>query len=158
MFGNIINEEQDHWNPMSSNPTIPLDDETPVDGIEAEEQPSEYPTGDNNVDGDEVEEVAQTPITNNARRRTPSQKPHVILEKPTKKPKSSTTLVIQEHISKNSEMASSFVSSRRGGITIGQVMEHVVACGAQPKTDEHFVATELFIKKEQRKMFMTIPP
>jgi len=97
MFGNIVNEEQDHWNPMSSNPTIPLDDETPVDGIEAEEQPSEYPTGDNNyVDGDEVEEVAPTPITNNAKRRTPSQKPHVILEKPTKKPKSSTTLVIQD--------------------------------------------------------------
>jgi hypothetical protein len=37
-------------------------------------------------------------------------------------------------------------------------MEHVVACGALPKTDEHFVATNLFIKKEQREMFMTIPP
>jgi hypothetical protein len=107
MFGNIVNEEQDHW--KSSNPIISLDDETPVDGIEAEEQPSEYPMGDNNyVDGDEVEEVAPTPITDNATRRTPSQKPHVILDKPTKKPKSSTTLVIQEHISKISEMASSF--------------------------------------------------
>ena len=75
MFGNIVNEEQDHWNPMSSNPIKPLDDETPVDGIEAEEQPNEYPTGDNNVDGDEVEEVAQTPITNNAKRRTRLRNP-----------------------------------------------------------------------------------
>jgi len=79
------------------------------------------------------------------------------LEKPTKKPKSSTTLVIQEHISKISESASSFVSKRQGGITIEQVMEHVVACGAAYKTDEHFVATELFVKKEQREMFMTLP-
>ncbi|CAO1948428.1 unnamed protein product [Urochloa humidicola] len=155
MFGNIVNEEQHHWNPMSSNPIIPLDDETPIDAVEREHptgQPNENPMGDNNMfdNGDEVEEV--TPVTENAK-----QKARVILEKPTKKPKASTAFVIQEHISKISESASSFVSRRQGGITIEQVMEHVVACGATPKTDEHFVATELFIKKEQREMFMTIP-
>lgn len=157
MFGNIVNEEQDHWNPMSSNPIIPLDDDTPTDGVEAE-HPTEHHTvehtfdGDNNSfeNGDDVQEV--TPVTDNGKKKA-----KVILEKPTKKPKSSTALVIQEHISKISESASSFVSKRQGGITIEQVMEHVVACGAAYKTDEHFVATELFVKKEQREMFMTLP-
>jgi len=138
---------------MSSNPIIPLDDDTPTDGVEAE-HPTEHHTvdGDNNSfeNGDDVQEV--TPVTDNGKKKA-----KVILEKPTKKPKSSTTLVIQEHISKISKFASSFVSKRQGGITIEQVMEHVVACGAAYKTDEHFVATELFVKKEQREMFMTLP-
>ena len=136
---------------MSSNPIIPLDDDTPIDDREAE-HPIEDPIGDSNSldNGDEVEEV--TPVTDNAKRRA-----RVILEKPTKKPKTSTALVIQEHISKISETASSFVSSRQGGITIEQVMEHAVACGAGYNSDEHFVATELFVKKDQREMFMTIP-
>jgi len=80
----------------------------------------------------------------------------VILEKPNKKPKASTALVIQEHISKISENASSFVASKQDGITIDQVMGHVVACGAAYGSDEHFVATELFVKKEHREMFMTM--
>lgn len=74
-----------------------------------------------------------------------------------RKPNSGTTLVIQEHIPKISETVSSFASSRQVGITIGQVMEHVAACGARYDTNEHFVATELFVKKDQREMFMTIP-
>ena len=36
-------------------------------------------------------------------------------------------------------------------------MGHVIACGADLGSDEHFVASELFVKKEQREMFMTIP-
>ena len=100
--------------------------------------------------GDEVLEVSPTP--GNAKRKA-----HIILEKPNKKPKSTTALVIQEHIFKISESAQSFVSSRQAGITIEQVMEHVIACGADLGSDEHFVASELFVKKEQREMFMTIP-
>ena len=84
------------------------------------------------------------------------KKAHVILEKPNKKPKASTALVIQEHISKISENASSFVASKQAGITIDQVMGRVVACGAKYGSDEHFVATELFVKKEPREMFMTM--
>jgi len=58
--------------------------------------------------GDEVLEVSPTP--GNAKRKA-----HIILEKPNKKPKSTT--------------AQSFVSSRQARITIEQVMEHVIACG-----------------------------
>lgn len=49
------------------------------------------------------------------------------------------------------------MSSRQGGIIIDQITEHV-ACGAAYNSDEHFVTTELFLKKEQREMFMTIHP
>ena len=61
--------------------------------------------------GDEVLEVSPTP--GNAKRKA-----HIILEKPNKKLKSSTALVIQEHMSKISESAQAFVSSRQVGITI----------------------------------------
>ena len=153
MFGNIINEVQDHWNPMSSNPTIPPSQEAPnpmsSNFIDAED---ENETGGNNDldNGDEVQEVS--PAVANAKKKA-----HVILEKPNRKPKASTALVIQEHISKISESASSFVSSRQARVTIEQVMGHVVAYGAGYGSDEHFVATELFVKKDHRKMFMTIP-
>jgi hypothetical protein len=36
-------------------------------------------------------------------------------------------------------------------------MDLVVECGADYGSDEHFVATQLFVKKEQRDMFMTMP-
>ncbi|KAG2481129.1 hypothetical protein PVAP13_1KG199325 [Panicum virgatum] len=140
MFGSIINEEIDHWNPMSSNPIIPPSGDAPL--ILA------WTTMMKKMIW--VLEVSPTP--GNAKRKA-----HIILEKPNKKPKFTTTLVIQEHIYKISESAQSFVSSRQAGITIEQVMEHVIACGADLGSDEHFVASELFVKKEQREMFMTIP-
>lgn len=61
---------------MCSDPIITLDDDTPIDAIKVED----YPMGDNNS-FDNSDEV--TPITKNANRRT-----HVILNKPTEKPKS----------------------------------------------------------------------
>nr|TKW00079.1 hypothetical protein SEVIR_8G085501v2 [Setaria viridis] len=85
MFGNIINEEQDHWNPMSSNPIIPPSEEAPnpmssnfidaEDGLEM--------GGNNDLDnGDEVQEVS--PSVANAKKKV-----HVILDKPNKKSKAS---------------------------------------------------------------------
>jgi hypothetical protein len=37
-------------------------------------------------------------------------------------------------------------------------MDQVLECGADYDTDEHYIATELFVKKDQRDMFMTLPP
>ena len=144
MFGSIINEEIDHWNPMSSNPITPpgVDAPHPIDLENGEEN------GEQN--GEEILEVSPTP-------GKPKRKAQIILEKPNKKAKTSTGLVIQEHISKISESAQAFVCSRLAGISIDEVMSHVIACGADLGTDEHFVATELFVKKEQREMFMTMP-
>jgi hypothetical protein len=36
-------------------------------------------------------------------------------------------------------------------------MGHVIACGVDLGSDEHFVATELFVEKRTWQMFMTIP-
>jgi len=36
-------------------------------------------------------------------------------------------------------------------------MDLVLDCGAEYDTNEHFIATELFVKKDQREMFMTLP-
>ena len=138
---------------MSSNPIIPPRQHAPnrlsANIIDVED---ENETGANNDldNGDEVQELS--PAIANAKKKA-----YVILDKPNKKPKTSTTLVIQEHISKISESASSFVSSRQARVTIEQVMGHVVAYGAGYGSDEHFVATELFVKKDHREMFMTIP-
>jgi hypothetical protein len=56
-------------------------------------------------------------------------------------------------MTKITESAQAFVAARFGGISIEEVMGHVIACGADLGSDEHFVATELFV----RQMFMTIP-
>lgn len=156
MYGSIINEEIDHWCPMSSNPIIPpsADGLHQID-LDNDEVHGEEKGGDmgatNDLDnGDEVFEVSPTP--GNGKRKA-----HIILDKPNKKPKSTTALVIQEHISKISESAQAFVKNKQAGITIDEVMCHVIACGADLGSDEHFVATELFVKKEQREMFMTMP-
>jgi hypothetical protein len=151
MFGIIINEETDDWNPMSSNPIIPpsADPSDHVDlknGEESSEQNGEENNGEDI--GEEILQVSPTPINK------PKRNAHIILEKPNKKHKTSTGLVIQENISKTLECAQAFVSSRLGGITIEEV---IITCGADLGSDEHYVATELFVKKEHRQMFMTMP-
>jgi hypothetical protein len=35
-------------------------------------------------------------------------------------------------------------------------MKDVIACGAEYKSNEHYIATKLFVK-EQREMLMTLP-
>jgi hypothetical protein len=36
-------------------------------------------------------------------------------------------------------------------------MYHVLECGVDYGTNEHFVATQLFVKKDQRVIFLTLP-
>ena len=57
-------------------------------------------------------------------------------------------------------MASSgneYVSKRHEKYYIDEVMKVVIACGADYDNNEHYIASELFVKKEQREMFMTLP-
>jgi hypothetical protein len=42
------------------------------------------------------------------------------------------------------------------GPTIKEVMTIVKECGAAPGTNEFFIASELFTKKPEREMFMTL--
>jgi uncharacterized protein YlxP (DUF503 family) len=89
-----------------------------------------------------------SPAINNAKKKA-----RMILEKPTKKTKVRHNTYYSRTHSKDIWDRFFFASSRQVGITIGQVMEHVAACGARYDTNEHFVATELFVKKDQREMF-----
>jgi hypothetical protein len=61
-----------------------------------------------------------------------------------KKAKSSTALIIPEQITKIAESASSFTSKKEGEITIKEVMDLSLECGADYGTNEHFVATQLY--------------
>jgi len=158
MFGDITNDESDHWNPMSGNPIIPPSQEAPfaVDttcGDEVQDTPDDV---DNAVGGgddtpNEVEELSPSPSIVMGKRRS-----QVAMDK-VKKPKTSTSLVIQEQVTKIADSASSFTSKKLGEVTVQQVMDLVLDCGAEYDTNEHFIATELFVKKDQREMFMTLP-
>jgi hypothetical protein len=53
--------------------------------------------------------------------------------------------------------ANAYAAKKEGKFTIDEVMKVVVACGAAYGSDEHYIATQLFVKKEQREMFMTLP-
>jgi hypothetical protein len=81
----------------------------------------------------EVNEVSPT-IRNEKKR------PRVVIQIP-KKPKSSTALVIQEQITKIANSASSFSSKKQGDITIKEVMDLVLKCGADYGSNEHDIAT-----------------
>jgi hypothetical protein len=53
--------------------------------------------------------------------------------------------------------ANEYATRKVGKYTIEEVMNVVIACGAEYGSNEHYIATELFVKKEQRDMFMTFP-
>jgi hypothetical protein len=74
-----------------------------------------------------------------------------------KKPKTGTSLIIQEAVPSMTMPASSYALQTEGKYSIDEVMEQVFACGANYVSNEHFIVTELFINKQQREMFMTMP-
>nr|TKW09620.1 hypothetical protein SEVIR_6G115200v2 [Setaria viridis] len=150
MFANITNDESDHWNPMSSNPIIPPTQEDVDNGHVNEVHDVPDDCDDDGVAWDETDEVQEV---------TPS--PTILLANkrisPAKKQRTGTTKVIQEQVTKIVESASSFTSKKLGEVHVQQVMDLVLECGAGYDTDEHYIATELFVKKDQREMFMTLP-
>ncbi|KAG2588179.1 hypothetical protein PVAP13_5NG208881 [Panicum virgatum] len=72
MFGSIINEEIDHWNPMSSNPIIPLVEMPPPPppahiGLDDNDEENDMGANIDSDNGDEVLEISPTP--GNAKRK-----------------------------------------------------------------------------------------
>jgi hypothetical protein len=53
--------------------------------------------------------------------------------------------------------ANAYAAKKEEKFSIEELMKAVIACGAAYGTDEHYIATELFVKKKQREMFMTFP-
>jgi hypothetical protein len=134
IFGDIINDQSDHWNPMSSNPIIP----TP------EKEIFEVPDDGGDGVGDEIDDTQDnSPSTILlANKRIPPQK----------KQRIGTALVIQEQITKIAESASSFTSKKWV-----KLLSTCFGMWGRYGTNEHYIATELFVKKDQREMFMTFP-
>jgi hypothetical protein len=47
-------------------------------------------------------------------------------------------------------LTNEFIAKKDGKYSSDQVMETVIACGASYEINEHYIASELFVKKEQR--------
>ncbi|PUZ56890.1 hypothetical protein GQ55_5G380700 [Panicum hallii var. hallii] len=144
MFGDISNDETDHWNPMSDNPVIPESQKDTENIDEAGEKEEEdnllHDWSYREEDDEEVQEVS--PANGNKKRRA----------------RSSTALLIQEQITKIADSAESFTSKKQAEVvSIKEVMDVVLDCGAQYGSNEHDIATQLFAKKKQREMFLTLP-
>ena len=75
-----------------------------------------------------------------------------------KKPKGA--VVMQEQITRTGDIAersqSSFESFLKSDddASVKTTMDAVLACGAEEGTDEHYIATELMAKRDQREIFM----
>ncbi|KAJ1256498.1 hypothetical protein BS78_K011400 [Paspalum vaginatum] len=151
MFMNITNDENDHWNPMTEDPIIPEsqvainleDDFVAVEHDIVDDSATTLP------DGDVADDVSPSVASVKKRAR-------VVLGKQVRRTKSSTAVVMQEHVKRLADSADAIATKRLGEVTIKQVMEMVVACGASVGSNEHFVATKLFVKREQREMFLTL--
>ena len=146
MFGDITNDGA-HWSlamgilpqtQAENTQTVNLDAEDDIedmDEIEHEDEPLSNGKG---------KRVASAPIGTG------------------KKPKSSSAQVIQDQIIKIAIMAKKSQSTlesfamKDDPCSIDVVMNWVKECGASLGSDEHFIATELFLKREQRQMFKTL--
>ncbi|GJN11171.1 hypothetical protein PR202_ga29344 [Eleusine coracana subsp. coracana] len=148
-FGDIISVGNDHWSPHMGNvaPSV-QGNETQVEVDIDLTQQQDDAVGEGG-DTNEVEQIS--PVNANGKRP-----PRPIPDKG-KKTKTGTALTIQEVVTSMATSANSYASNKQGKYSIDEVMEHMIACGATYKTNEHFIASELFVKKEQREMFMTLP-
>ena len=109
------------------------------------------PQDDDSIPGTQEEDIGISPPPASGKRLA---RP---VERSGKKVKSGNALLIQEAVNSMASSANEYVSKRHGKYSIDEVMEVVIACGAGYDSNEHYIATELFVKKEQREMFMTLP-
>ncbi len=139
MFEDIRNTGADHWSlgqgtiPTATNDAIHIADDNEIDDETEDDEPSAK------------------------RKRGGSSK----VDK-SKKSKSGSQKMVEE-MSKSNELSAQTLSSIQSftktredppGCSIKDVMALVEECGAVEGTNEHFIATEIFIKKDQREMFV----
>ncbi|GJN23892.1 hypothetical protein PR202_gb11584 [Eleusine coracana subsp. coracana] len=149
-FADITNIGVDHWSPHMANPAnTGATEPNATEPEQRDRDTQEDEVGGNYVDSSQFEQ--ESPINPNGKR------PPTRVDDKGKKPKTGTAALIQEAVSSIATSANSYASSKQGKYSITEVMEHVVSCGAEVDSNEHFIATELFVKKEQREMFMTLP-
>ena len=147
IFGDITTDGTDHWNPSSGIPppsSVALKATINVDDIE-----------DLDLD-DTGEEASQaTPTSSKVRLG-------IIIPEKNKKPK--TAQVMCDQVTRIGDIAEASHSSFQSFMKqdeancVNSVMDEVIACGATVGTDEFFMASELFVKRAQREMFLYMPP
>ncbi|KAM3211717.1 hypothetical protein ACQJBY_065063 [Aegilops geniculata] len=146
IFGDITTDGTDHWNPSSGIPppsSAAVKAAINVDEIE-----------DLDLDDTEEQTSQATPTSSKVRLG-------IVIPEKNKKPK--TAQVMCEQFTRIGDIAeashSSFQSFMKQGEAncVTSVMDEVIACGATVGTDEFFMASELFVKRAQREMFLYIP-
>ena len=137
MFEDINNDGSDHWCPTSGD--LPQPNAEDLVNLEVE-------------DAIDIEKIDETPSSSKGKRSA-----KVVGEK-SKKLK--TSQVMQDEIKKLGLLAERTQSSlesytkKDDTCTFNVVMDLAVECGRHIGSDEHFIASELFVKKEQREMFL----
>jgi hypothetical protein len=146
MFEDITSDGTDHWNPCSGVPppsSAVLTDAINVDAIndvDVEDTEGEPSPGDVGASSSTVKRLGKFVHDGN------------------KKPR--TTLVMQEQITRIGDIAersqSSFESFMKADddISVKIAMDVVLESGAHEGSDEHYIATELMAKRENRQIFM----
>ncbi|XP_021314612.1 L10-interacting MYB domain-containing protein [Sorghum bicolor] len=146
-FQGIVNFGSDHWTPCGNNSTMAA---TP--SVTQDEQGAalvEDIDALGATQDDETYEVTPSPGSGKRAARP--------VQGSGKKAKTTNAVLIQEACTSTASSANAYAAKKDGKFTIDEVMKAVRDCGAEYGTDEHYIATELFVKKEQREMFMTFP-
>lgn len=145
MFEDITSDGSDHWNPTSG---IPPTSTTLISSAINLEQIED-------VDLLEDTQEAPSPVTPKVNKRLGK-----IICDTNKKPK--TAQVMQEQITvigdicKESHKTFESFFKDDDTTSVASVMKEAIACGAIEGSDEHFIASELFTKREQREMFLSM--
>lgn len=135
---------------------LPYAQEIPMNGVNLDG------SGHNADDNDDNHREPEFQYTSNRRKKRPI---HVIATKKNKKSKGETALLMQSHLGRIAELAQkaqdtfekfSSQADSQPWPSIQDVMTLVRECGARSGSNEHFIATELFICREQREMFLTM--
>jgi hypothetical protein len=154
MYEDIRNTGDDHWAPSSGTTPQILEGETTEN---TDDKDGDYEANDDkDEDYEECEEVSPT---------TAKGKRHVSVGRKDKgkKPRSLGGHWVQDQLSKlvtASEKSTTSIESlarkEDNGCSIRDVMALVKECGAVPGTKEHFIASQVFVKRAEREMFMTL--
>lgn len=141
--------------PLATN-GLPYAQEIPMNGMNLD-------GSDNNAeDNDDAHQEPVFQYTSNRRKKRPI---NVISTKKNKKSKAETALLMQSHLSRIAELAQkaqdtfekfSSQADTQPWPSIQDVMTLVRECGVRSGSNEHFIATELFVSREQREMFLTM--
>jgi hypothetical protein len=139
MFEDIRNTGADHWSLGQSTIPTPTNEAIHI------------------ADDNEIDEETEDDEPSAKRKRGGGSK----VDK-SKKSKSGSQKMVEE-MSKSNELSAQTLSSIQSftktredppGCSIKDVMALVEECCAVEGTNEHFIATEIFIKKDQREMFV----